>query len=68
VPDESMPAEEQTGEADAGNTEQSNDNEGRIPGQLPTAEQSTVKDYHSIKKAAKDKIASLVGHDVTVGN
>jgi hypothetical protein len=68
VPDESMPAEQQTGEADAGNTEQSNDNEGRIPGQLPTAEQSTVKDYHSIKKAAKEKIAGLVGHEVTVGN
>jgi hypothetical protein len=68
VPDESMPAEQQTGEADVGNTERSNDNEGRMPGQLPTAEQSTVKDYHSIKKGAKEKIAGLVGHEVTVGN
>jgi hypothetical protein len=32
------------------------DNEGRMPGQLPTAaEQTSSKDYHSIKKAAKEK-------------
>jgi hypothetical protein len=43
-----------------------NDTEGRMPGQLPTAEQSIVKDYHSIKKAAK-KNSALVGHEVTVG-
>ena len=47
---------------------QENDNEGRMPGQLPTAsEQSSVKDYHSIKKAAKEKVAALAGHEVTVG-
>ncbi len=68
MPDESMSAEQQTGEADTDNTEQSNDNEGRMPGQLPTAEQSTAKDYHSIKKAAKEKNPGLVGHEVTVGN
>ena len=69
APDDTMPADQQAGEANAANTEQwPNDYEGRMPGQLPTAEQSTVKDYHSIKKAAKDKITSLVGHDVTVGN
>jgi len=44
-----------------------NDAEGRMSGELPTAEQSSVKDYHSIKKAAKEKIAALVGHEVTVG-
>ena len=47
---------------------QENDNEGRMPGQLPTAsEQSSVRDYHSIKKAAKEKVAALAGHEVTVG-
>lgn len=45
-----------------------NDSEGRVLGQLPEAEQSTVKDYHSIKRASKDKIVGLVGHEVTVGN
>ncbi len=65
--DEPMPAEQQAEEANATNAEQPNDEEGRMPGQLPTAEQSTVKDYHSIKKSAKEKIAGLAGHEVTVG-
>ena len=65
--DEPMPVEQQTEEANATNAEQPNDEEGRMPGQLPTAEQSTVKDYHSIKKSAKEKIAGLAGHEVTVG-
>ena len=29
--------------------------EGRMPGQLPTAEQSTVKDYHNIKRTSREK-------------
>jgi len=44
-----------------------NDTEGRMPGQLPTAEQCIVKDCHSIKKAANEKISALVGHEVTLG-
>ncbi len=44
------------------------DNEGRMPGQLPTAaDQTSSKDYHSIKRAAKEKIASLLGQEITVG-
>jgi hypothetical protein len=42
------------------------DPNGRMPGQLPTAAAATVKDYHSIKKAAKEKVAALVGTEVTV--
>jgi hypothetical protein len=39
-----------------------------MPVQLPTAaEQSSMRDYHSIMKAAKEKFAALVGHEVTVG-
>ncbi len=39
---------------EASNGAQENDNEGRMPGQLPTAaEHSSMRDYHSIKKAAK---------------
>jgi hypothetical protein len=50
------------------NGAQENDDEGQMPGQLPTAaEQSSARDYHSIKKAAKEKVAALVGHEVTVG-
>jgi hypothetical protein len=53
---------------EAPNGAQENNIEGRMPGQLPTAaEQSSAKDYHSIKKAAKEKVAALVGHEVTVG-
>jgi hypothetical protein len=65
--------EEATGAVDddvqeASNGAQENDNEGRMPGQLPTAaEQSTTRDYHNIKKAAKEKVAALAGHEVTVG-
>jgi hypothetical protein len=47
---------------------QENDNDGRMPGQLPTAaEQSSIRDYQTIKRAAKEKVAALVGHEVTVG-
>ena len=47
---------------------QENDNDGRMPGQLPTAaEQSSIRDYKTIKRAAKEKVAALVGHEVTVG-
>jgi hypothetical protein len=42
------------------------DPDGRMPGQLPTEASATVKDYHSIKKAANEKIAALVGSEVTV--
>jgi hypothetical protein len=39
-----------------------------MPGQLPSAGVvQCQKDYHTIKKAAKEKITALVGHDVTVG-
>jgi hypothetical protein len=56
------------GVQEAPNGAQENDNEGQMPGQLPTAaEQSSAKDYHSIKKAAKEKVAALVSHEVTVG-
>jgi hypothetical protein len=48
--------------------EQQPDNEGRMPSQLLTAEQSTVKDYHSIKPAAQEKIAALIGQEVTISN
>jgi hypothetical protein len=37
-----------------------------MPGQLPTAAYASQKDYHSIKKAVKDKIAALVGTEVSV--
>ena len=42
------------------------DPDGRMQGQLPTEASATVKDYHSIKKAAKEKIAALAGSEVTV--
>jgi len=42
------------------------DLDGRMQGQLPTEASATVKDYHSIKKAAKEKIAALTGSEVTV--
>ncbi len=59
--------EDQQGEVNNEIEAAQNDTEGRMPGQLPTAEQSIVKDYHSIKKAAKENISALVGHEVTVG-
>jgi hypothetical protein len=37
-----------------------------MPGQLPSETDASQKDYHSIKKAAKDKIAALVGTEVSV--
>jgi hypothetical protein len=42
------------------------DPNGRMPEQLPMEASATVKDYHSIKKAAKEKNAALVGSEVTV--
>jgi len=49
-----------------GANENAHDPNGRMPGQLPTAANASQKDYHSIKKAAKDKIAALVGTEVSV--
>jgi hypothetical protein len=46
--------------------ENAHDPNGRMPGQIPTAAAASVKDYHSIKKAAKEKIAALVGTEVLV--
>lgn len=45
------------------------DTNGRMPGQLPSSAGDVIlsKDYHSVKKAAKEKIAALVGQEVTVG-
>jgi hypothetical protein len=57
--------EEANGEEDE-QPEQQTDNEGRMPGQLPTAKQSTVKDYHSIKRAAKERIVALIGQEVAI--
>jgi hypothetical protein len=37
-----------------------------MPGQLQTATTASVKDYHSFKKAAKEKVVALVGTEVTV--
>ncbi len=43
-------------------------NEGRMPGQLPTAADQTIPEgYHSIKRAAKEKIVSLLGQEITIG-
>ncbi len=79
MPDVRPEEEEQELEEEAANTvdddvqeassdAQENDNDGRMPGQLPTAaEQSSIRDYQTIKKAAKEKVAALVGHEVTVG-
>lgn len=62
--------EDNNGEAihDAPNAtnEITHDPNGRMPGQIPTAAAASVKDYHSIKKAAKEKIAALVGTEVSV--
>ena len=38
----------------------------QILGQIPMEASAMVKDYHSIKNAAKEKIAALVGTQVTV--
>jgi hypothetical protein len=58
-------------EVNGGEAEEDNNGEdpnGRMPGQIPTAAAAaaSVKDYHSIKKAAKEKIAALVGTEVSV--
>ncbi len=49
-----------------GANENIHDPNGRMPGQLPKAADAVQKDYHSIKKAAKEKIAALVGTEVSV--
>jgi hypothetical protein len=49
-----------------GANENAHDPNGRMPGQLPTAANASQKDYHSIKKATKGKIAALVGTEVSV--
>jgi hypothetical protein len=62
-------AEEQLAEAEETEdqvVEEEPDTNGRMPGQLPSAGAVQQKDYHSIKKAAIEKIAALVGQDVTV--
>jgi hypothetical protein len=46
------------GEAPNAPDEAVHDPNGRMPGQLPTAATVSVKDYHSIKKAAKEKVAA----------
>jgi hypothetical protein len=46
--------------------ESQHDPNGRMPGQLPTEAAATVKDYTSIKKAAKEKVLALVGTEVSV--
>ena len=38
-----------------------------VPGQFPTEKEQT-KDYTAIKKPAKDKIAAMVGQEVTVSS
>jgi hypothetical protein len=44
------------------------DTNGRMPGQSPSpGAVQPSKDYHQLKAAAKEKIAALVGHEVTVG-
>lgn len=68
---ESEEMEEQEAEAaemeEVGVTEEPDTN-GRMPGQLPSAGAvQPSKDYHQLKAAAKEKIAALVGHEVTVG-
>ncbi len=62
-------AEEQLAEAEETEdqvVEEEPDTNGRMPGQLPSAGAVQQKDYHSIKKAAIEKIVALVGQDVTV--
>ena len=75
-------AEEQSNEIEADGAEQEEENvgattevvaaeavhdpNGRMPGQLPTAATAVTKDYHSVKKAAKEKISALVGTEVPV--
>jgi hypothetical protein len=55
------------GEAEEGiANENAHDPNGRMPGQLPTETDASQKDYHSIKKAMKDKLAALVGTEVSV--
>ena len=49
-----------------GANENIHDPNGRMPGQLPKAADAVQKDYHSIKKAAKEKIAALVGTEISV--
>jgi hypothetical protein len=68
---ESEEMEEQEAEAaemeEVGVTEEPDIN-GRMPGQLPSAGAvQPSKDYHQLKAVAKEKIAALVGHKVTVG-
>jgi hypothetical protein len=56
------------------NGENGNDNHGRMPGQLPTEadvganSSDSSRDYATVKRLAKEKVAALVGTNVTVGN
>jgi hypothetical protein len=47
--------------------ENGEDPNGRMPGQLPVHEQIR-RDYHSVKKAAKERIAAMVGQEVIEGS
>jgi len=47
--------------------ENGEDPNGRMPGQLPVGEQ-IGRDYHSVKKAAKERIAAMVGQEVIEGS
>jgi hypothetical protein len=63
---EDFRAEDITEPAAAATTKPVLDPNGRMPGQLPTAEAAVQKDYHSVKKAAIEKIAALVGEEVSI--
>jgi hypothetical protein len=47
--------------------ENGEDPNGRMPGQLPVGEQ-IGRDYHSVKKATKERIAAIVGQEVIEGS
>jgi hypothetical protein len=42
------------------------DPNGRMPGQLPTEAAASHKDYHTVKRIAKEKVAALVGTEVVI--
>jgi hypothetical protein len=53
------------------NTTNDSDAHGRMPGQLPTVadvvdNDSTVRDYTTVKRLAKERIAALLGTTVTI--
>ena len=48
------------------NGEPAHDPNGRMPGQLPTEATASHRDYHTVKRIAKEKIAALIGMDVLI--